>query len=102
MTKAYIAPDVILSHLVGNPMVSMFERAKEQKLTLVTSRLALYEAVACIEVDDVLKVQNLRQILLECEFAPEMDVMGVPTKFIPMRDDRKAHLRKVAGLDNGG
>jgi hypothetical protein len=97
-TRAYVAPDVLLSLLCSEKQsVQVLRVMRERGVEPVTSLFALYEACACIDPGDKVTSDSVRMVMEGIGFthvAEECEFMR-----LPLSDERRAHLRKVAKVD---
>ena len=88
--RAFLAPDVIITMLVGKDKKAK-DMLMQDQVGLVTSDFALYEAITSITKKE-LKLNLLSEFLFRVQIVPSPKV----------RDDieRIEHLREVAKLKN--
>jgi len=102
--RAYFAPDVVLKLISGqdkkvlDKLVQLKGRADVQA---VTSKFSIVEAIHCLEKDEV-DWDAFRKFMLVIEII-DLDVKDLagPEFDEAPDEERKKHLRKVAGLSNG-
>jgi len=94
MTRAYLAPDVILKLLLhpDDKDFEMLERFEEGAMEPVISRFALFEAFACIVREDEVDTRFFIRILRMADLFDE----GIPERHYVMTPERKAVLRGLA------
>ena len=97
--KAYIAPDIVLRLLInkeGRQMtMEMLKKSRDGKVKLVLSTFAVYEALQCVEFDEI-DTSALALMLSTVSVDPNIETAIKSEWFQPLSQERITHLRSAA------
>jgi hypothetical protein len=94
---AYVAPDVILRMIINDEecLLDFIAKTKNyEKIKVVTSAFAFYEALASLTKEEIIKNADKIQTLLK--MIPITDLKQYCGKFYIEDKKRISHLRKIA------
>jgi len=92
MKTFYIAPDVILTYIIGDD--DIVKKMIDEGEGLVTSAYAFHEVISALTVEEIKKHSGCIAYLLQK--IPVVDTKPIIGKSTVMREERRKELRGVA------